>query len=112
MLISFKLDTLPGPVWEQDILRAQKTLLWAPGHIRGGGREHSRVGVWGRGQGDRNRASSTSVGSLYLTPQLEVKGVVERGLWQAAEPSLCEAWQRRGLVGGGWGGVCQCGWGS
>ena len=68
MLISFKLDTLPGPVWEQDILRAQKTLLWAPGHIRGCGREHSRVGVWGRGQGDRNRDSSTSVGSLYLTP--------------------------------------------
>ena len=59
------------------------------------------MGVGGRGQDDRNRASSTSAGSLYLTPQLGVQGVVERDLWQAAEPSLCEAWQRRRVVGGG-----------
>ena len=111
MLISFNLDTLPRAVWEQEILSPKETFMgtW---YIRGCGGEHSRVGVQGRGQGDRNRASSTSAGSLYLTPQLEVKGVVERTLWQAAEPSLCEAWQCIGLVEGGWGGVCHCGWGS
>lgn len=91
MLISFNLDTLPGAVWEQETPRAQKTLLRAPGHTRGCGGEHSRAGVGGGGQGDRNRARSTSAGSLYLTPQLGVKGVVERDCWQAGETSLCLA---------------------